>query len=217
MSEATLLAGRRGHAEDLRHADRSPISAPPHRCLRRRVATRAARWPAGRHSGVNRTGMCLMPLMKSSAGARPAPASSMSGQPAQQLLEHDRGSPAAPGARRGRSARRCRTPRCSFGVRADVEAVGSGKTSSSRLADGVADDDLVALADLLPADLDVARAPCAGSASPATPSAASPRPPSAAARVGEQPRALLGMLDQRQHAAGDQVARGLVAGDRAAA
>ena len=32
-------------------------------------------------------------------------------------------------------------------------------------------------------------------------------------RVGEQPRALLGVLDQREHAARDQVARRLVAGD----
>ena len=79
----------------------------------------------------------------------------------------------------------------------------------------VPEDDLVAVLDLLTAELVVDASRCGGSASPGSPSAASPRRRAGMRLgVGAQPLELLGVLEQRDEPVRDQVARGLVAGDR---
>ena len=102
--------------------------------------------------------------------------------------------------------------RCSLGVRPTSKRSASRKDLLVAVRRRVEDDDLVALADLLAAELGVARRGAAEVHDRRHPAQHLLDRGRQQRQVGEQARALLGVLDQRQHAAGDQVARGLVAG-----
>ena len=103
-------------------------------------------------------------------------------------------------------------PRWRFGSRSMRKRKGSSKTSSSRLRRGVEEAQPVALADLLAADLGVA-----GRLAPHVVHRRRPAHDLLDGRrheagVAAQPRQLVRVLEQRAHAAGERVLRGVVAG-----
>src|SRR5262249_955370 len=104
-------------------------------------------------SGVKRTGIRLMPLMKFERSRSTGPATSMSGRrrsSSSNITRISRHARLAPRQKWGQSE-------MVVGGRADVEARGGGDPPLVAVRGGVEQDQLVALADALPAELDVAR------------------------------------------------------------
>ena len=164
--------------------------------------------------GVKRTGIVLMPLMKSERRRRGSPASSRSGSRSttSRIM-------ALISARARLAPRQKCTPpppkvTWSLGVRRDVERVRVVEHVLVAVGRRVVDDDLVAFLDLLAAELGVA-----GGGAPEVVDRAAPAEhllDARSARASGRSRsssACVGVLDQRQHAVGDEVAGRLVAGD----
>ena len=153
-----------------------------------------------------------MPLMKFDRRRRTGPAALEVGHPRQQLLEQDAG--LEPGEARAEAEVRATGAERDVvvGRAADVEAVGIGKLRSSRLADDVPHHDLVARRGSTdPPSSRSSRAVRRKCITGVTQRSISSIAGREQRGVGREPGALVGVLEQRERAAGDEVAGGLAA------